>query len=137
MPPPSKFEFLYSIYYFYYYLQLLSSGSKLSSQKVVEPDWKTYLNGTAELIVRQQSADSLLKVRNRLYELLSRCIPTNVIFEELLDALLPHCNSTFRREVIDAAAHFEHTAIVGSKDIYHLDAFVATFMSIYKENAAK
>uniref|UniRef100_A0AC34RKU6 Replication factor C subunit 3 n=1 Tax=Panagrolaimus sp. JU765 TaxID=591449 RepID=A0AC34RKU6_9BILA len=109
------------------------NGQKLINTRVVEPDWQVYLRETAAQILRQQSAESLVKVRSRVYECLSRCIPTSVIFEELLDALLPHCDAAIRKSVIDAAAHFEHTSRLGSKDIYHLDAFIATFMSIYKD----
>jgi replication factor C subunit 3/5 len=109
-------------------------GKKLDSQKVIEPDWQCYIRDTATIILKNCTSDGLLKVRTRIYDLLTRCIPTYVIFEELLEALLPHCDATIRRHVIESAAHFEHTAVLGSKDIYHLDAFVATFMAIYKNH---
>uniref|UniRef100_A0AC34F8B2 AAA+ ATPase domain-containing protein n=1 Tax=Panagrolaimus sp. ES5 TaxID=591445 RepID=A0AC34F8B2_9BILA len=109
-------------------------GKKLDSQKVIEPDWQCYIRDTAGIILKSCTSEGLLKVRTRLYDLLTRCIPTYVIFEELLEALLPHCDATIRRHVIESAAHFEHTSVLGSKEIYHLDAFVATFMAIYKNN---
>lgn len=105
----------------------------MQDQKVVELDWQIYIQQTAQIMIKEQTSEGLVKVRNRMYELLSRCIPTNVLFEELLNCLLPYCNVTIRKEVVDAAFRFEHTSLLGSKDIYHLDAFVATFMAIYKE----
>uniref|UniRef100_A0A7E4UX20 AAA domain-containing protein n=1 Tax=Panagrellus redivivus TaxID=6233 RepID=A0A7E4UX20_PANRE len=110
-------------------------GTKLDTQKVIEPDWQVYLKETAGIIIKNCSGEGLLKVRQRIYELLTRCIPRSVIFEELLDALLPYCDAAIRSQVIDAAARFEHTATLGSKDIYHIDGFVATFMHIYKSRA--
>jgi len=45
-----------------------------------EYDWETYLNETARMILEQQTPNQILVVRSRLYELLVRLIPTNVIF---------------------------------------------------------
>lgn len=38
---------------------------------------------------------------------------------------------TVKKEVIEVAADFEHRLHRGSKTIFHLEAFVAKFMSIY------
>ena len=37
-----------------------------------------------------------------------------------------------KTEVTNMAAYYEHRIQLGSKAIYHLEAFVAKFMSIYK-----
>uniref|UniRef100_A0A914PW77 Uncharacterized protein n=1 Tax=Panagrolaimus davidi TaxID=227884 RepID=A0A914PW77_9BILA len=105
-------------------------GKKLDSQKVIEPDWQCYIRDTATIILKSCTSDGLLKVRTRIFDLLTQCIPKYVIFEELLEAVLPHCDATFRHHVIESAAHFEHTAVLGSKDVYHLDVF----MAIYKNH---
>lgn len=44
------------------------------------PEWELYIKETAQIIVKQQNNEILLKVRERLYEVLSRCIPANVLF---------------------------------------------------------
>ena len=66
--------------------------------QIVEPDWELYLRETAGMILKAQNNETLLKVRlffnlknetikksnfqvrERLYEVLSRCIPSNIIF---------------------------------------------------------
>ena len=48
-------------------------------QKVTEPDWEIHLRETANLIVAEQSPQRLLEVRQRIYELLTRCIPPEMI----------------------------------------------------------
>lgn len=55
------------------------------------------------------------------------------VLQKLLDQLLKNCDMSLRREVIEAAAEYEHKLHKGSKAIFHLEAFVATFMSLYLE----
>ncbi|WAQ99213.1 RFC3-like protein [Mya arenaria] len=81
-----------------------------ADQAVSEPDWEVYLRDTAHMIVQQQ-------MRGRLYELLTHCIPADIIM---------------KTEVIQTAAYYEHRLQLGQKAIYHLEAFVAKFMAIYK-----
>ncbi len=51
-----------------------------SDQEVAELDWEKYLGETAQQIVLEQTPKKLLEVRGRLYELLTHCIPPDVIF---------------------------------------------------------
>lgn len=103
-------------------------------------------------IIEQQSPERLLAIRGKLYELLTHCIPADVILKKLAFALIGlvdgqlktdiahwaalYVNSAFiQRRVIENLAPFaiqEHRIRTGSKAIYHLEAFVAKFMSIYK-----
>ena len=46
--------------------------------------------------------------------------------------LLKNCDGTLKSEVVQLAAYYEHRLQLGTKPIYHLEAFVAKFMSIYK-----
>uniref|UniRef100_A0A914UTR6 Replication factor C subunit 3 n=1 Tax=Plectus sambesii TaxID=2011161 RepID=A0A914UTR6_9BILA len=103
-------------------------------QQVVEPEWELYIRETAQLIIREQSPENLLKVRERLYELLTRCIPPSIIFEKLLKELLTSCDSMIKAAVVASAAEFEHRLNRGSKHIFHLEAFIASFMAIYKRH---
>lgn len=45
------------------------------------PDWEIFLRETAKAIISEQSPQRLLDVRQRLYELLSHCIPPDVIIK--------------------------------------------------------
>lgn len=44
-------------------------------------DWEVYLKETAQKILQEQSPSRLLEVRGRLYELLTHCIPPDVILK--------------------------------------------------------
>ncbi|CAC5421511.1 RFC3_5 [Mytilus coruscus] len=101
-------------------------------QEVTEPDWELYLKETAQLIAQQQSPKRLLEVRGRLYELLTHCIPPDVIIKGLLQELISNCDGQLKTEVVQTAAYYEHRLQMGQKAIYHLEAFVAKFMAIYK-----
>ncbi|KAG8584948.1 hypothetical protein GDO81_004837 [Engystomops pustulosus] len=103
-----------------------------SDQDLPETDWEVYVKETANAIVSQQTPQRLLEVRGRLYELLTHCIPPEIIMKSLLSELLNNCDGQLKGEVAQMAAHYEHRLQLGSKAIYHLEAFVAKFMAIYK-----
>ena len=46
--------------------------------------------------------------------------------------LVAVCDGQLKSEVTQVAAYYEHRLQLGQKEIYHLEAFVAKFMSIYK-----
>lgn len=50
----------------------------------------------------------------------------------LLKELLSVCDGQIKGEVVQSAAFYEHRLQQGQKAIYHLEAFVAKFMAIYK-----
>ena len=50
----------------------------------------------------------------------------------LLQELLVNCDGELKTEVVQSAAYFEHRLQTGQKAIYHIEAFVARFMAIYK-----
>lgn len=100
-------------------------------QEIMEPDWQVYLKETAKSLVAQQSQERLLDVRSRLYELLTHGIPPDVIFKSLLIELVKNCDMNIKMEIAEAAANYEHSMHKGSKVIFHIEAFVAKFMSIY------
>jgi len=104
----------------------------MPDQNIPEPDWEVFLRQTASAIIEQQNPKRLLEVRGRLYELMTHCIPPEVIMKGLLSELVKNCDGTLKSEVVQLAAHYEHQLQQGTKFIYHIEAFVAKFMSIYK-----
>lgn len=52
----------------------------ISLTQIPTIEWEKYLDETAQIIVRKQSSEALLDARNRLYEIISRCIPPQTIF---------------------------------------------------------
>lgn len=101
-------------------------------QDVTEADWELYLRETANMIVQEQSPRRIFEVRGRLYELLTHCLPPDVIMKGLLSELISNCDGQLKAEVTQMAAYYEHRLQLGQKSIYHLEAFVAKFMSIYQ-----
>jgi replication factor C subunit 3/5 len=101
-------------------------------QPIQEADWEIYLRETANMIVEQQSPRRLLDVRARIYELLTHCIPAHIIIKGLLQELVVNCDGQLKAEVTAMAASYEHRLQLGNKAIFHIEAFIAKFMSIYK-----
>ncbi|XP_031833156.1 replication factor C subunit RfC38 [Nomia melanderi] len=104
-----------------------------ADQIITEPDWQVYIRNTANMMVSEQSPKKLLEIRNRLYELLTHAIPTDLIFKGLLQECIKNCDLQLKIEIATVAAEYEHKMHRGSKAIFHLEAFVARFMAIYKK----
>jgi replication factor C subunit 3/5 len=99
---------------------------------VQKTDWELYIAQLATEIVKEQSPQRLSAAREKLYELLVNCIPATIILKTLAKELMKNLDDTLKREVIEWAAFYEHRVALGSKEIFHLEAFVAKFMAIYK-----
>jgi len=104
-----------------------------ASTKVGLPDWEEFIVSLAKEIVEEQSPKRLQQVRTKLYELITHCIPPELIIKKLTLELLKKLDSEVKYEVMKWAAFYEHRLQLGTKAIFHLEAFVAKFMSIYKK----
>lgn len=102
------------------------------TQDVPEMDWESYLKETATQILYEQTPKQLLQIRERLYELLSQGIPPDIIFKGLVQVLNKSCDIDIKAEILGYASLYEYRMQLGSKQIFHLEAFVAHFMSTYK-----
>eukprot|EP01041_Mallomonas_annulata_P009218 gene9218-19116_t len=109
-----------------------SSPSLTSESTVLLPDWETYIIRIAREILQEQSPSKLLQVRDMFYELLTNCIPAEIIMTTLTRELMKALDDQLKHELFHWAAYYEHRLVVGSKEIFHLEAFVAKFMAIYK-----
>jgi replication factor C subunit 3/5 len=113
------------------------SAGLTADQPVQRCDWEEYLRDTARRILQQQSPDRLMETRGRVYELLTHCIPPPVILKQLALELIRTLDTTLKVEVLRHAAEYEHRMQLGSKPVYHIEAFVARFMSLYKRHLAE
>ena len=104
------------------------------SQPVQQPDWQLFISALADEILTEQSPKALLKIRGKLYELLCSCIPPDLIIKSLTQALMRKIPPQVRHETIHHAAFYETRMQSGSKPIFHLEAYIARFMSIYKKH---
>ena len=142
----------------------------VESQQIQLPDWQLYIAAVADDILREQSPKALLALRGKLYELLSNCIPPELIMKHLVGHLLktapggePRHGSNaqeaeraapsllplspprsrfslsagpaLKHEMLFHAASYEHRMQGGSKPIFHLEAFAAKFMAVYKKRS--
>jgi replication factor C subunit 3/5 len=102
---------------------------------VPQEPWDTAVDKVAKKILQEQSPRMAMEVRGNVYELMAACLPPDFILKELLGKLLSEArvaDDSFRRQAIAAAAHFESTMKQGSKDIFHVEAFVLRFMADYR-----
>lgn len=60
-------------------------------------------------------------------------VPDPIIWQGLVTELLSNCDGQLKTEVAHMAAYYEHRLQLGSKAIYHLEAFTAKFMAVYKK----
>ncbi len=60
----------------------LSRNSVLEAGTPIQlADWEQFIKATAAKILEEQSPNRLLDVRGRLYELLTHCIPADIILK--------------------------------------------------------
>eukprot|EP00878_Enallax_costatus_P040578 GHUV01046893.1.p1 GENE.GHUV01046893.1~~GHUV01046893.1.p1 ORF type:complete len:203 (+),score=67.71 GHUV01046893.1:853-1461(+) len=109
-----------------------SGGQLADDTKVLPPDWELYIMEIANDMLTEQSPKRLYTVRGKLYELLGNCVPPELILRTLLVELLKKLDDELKVEATKQAAFYEHRLQEGQKPIFHLEAFVAKFMSAYK-----
>uniref|UniRef100_A0A0W0EUW6 Replication factor C C-terminal domain-containing protein n=1 Tax=Moniliophthora roreri TaxID=221103 RepID=A0A0W0EUW6_MONRR len=103
-----------------------------SSLAIAKPDWESYCHKVADLILSEQTPARVMEVRQKFYELLSHCIPPTVILKTVADRVVEKVDEQIKADVIHWAAIYETRMRIGSKKIYHLEAWVIKVMSIYK-----
>lgn len=102
----------------------------------IEPamaDWEVFVGVIATNIIGEQTPKRLLDVRAQFYDLLAGCIPPEMIIQRLTVELLKKLDDEVKAPVLQEAARFEHRLQMGSKPIFHLEAFAAKVMAIYKK----
>lgn len=103
-----------------------------STLQVQLPDWEMYIISLARKCLEDASPQGLLATREMMYNLLSNCIPADVILSTLARELIKMTDESVKHEVAYWAAYYENRLHQGNKDIFHLEAFVAKFMAVNK-----
>jgi replication factor C subunit 3/5 len=98
--------------------------------------WVLYIQKMVDDMVKSQTPATLLEIRNMIYDLLASCIPGDELMRELLKTILHHDQvaRVLHLPIAQAAAQFTDTLQAGSKEAYHVEAFCASFMRVYKEH---
>ncbi|KAI9804765.1 MAG: hypothetical protein M1825_001133 [Sarcosagium campestre] len=94
------------------------------------PDWEALIGQIADDIMAEHSPARILQVRAKLYDLLTHCIPPTTILRTLTFKLIPKIDDALKADVIKWSAFYEHRIRMGTKQIFHLEAFVAKFMRL-------
>eukprot|EP00741_Cyanophora_paradoxa_P003432 tig00000704_g3335.t1 len=103
-----------------------------NDQQIPIADWERFIQEIARDILDEQSSKRLYSVRQKLYELLVNCVPSDIIFKRLTMELVKSMDAQLQTDVVSWAAHYEYRCQLGQKPIFHLEAFVARVMAIYK-----
>ena len=114
---------------------------------VPAPEYETYTKEIAKAVLLEQSPKQLRQIRTKLYELLTKGITADMIFGILAREFLKKAGANEQRsaslpepikpEVLKFAVMFEHRCKEGSKAIFHLEAFLARVMALYKGHMIK
>ena len=108
-------------------------ADKLSDKTPIPPpDWEALISQVADDILKERSPQMILTVRAKLYDLLTHCIPPTMILKTLTWKLTAKMDEELKGEVVKWAAFYEHRVKLGSKVIFHLEAFVAKVMRVYE-----
>ncbi|KAK0601292.1 hypothetical protein LWI29_022863 [Acer saccharum] len=92
-----------------------------SNQAIPPMDWEEYVSEIASDIMKEQSPKRLFQVRGKLYELLTNCIPPEIVLKRLLYELLKRLDAELKHEICHWAAYYEHRMRLGQKAIFHLE----------------
>ncbi|KAH0614688.1 uncharacterized protein H6S33_000324 [Morchella sextelata] len=94
------------------------------------PDYESLIQQIADELLADHTPQRILAVRAKFYDLLTHCIPATVILKLLTFRLIAKIDDALKAEVIKWSAFYEHRIHLGSKVIFHLEAFVAKFLRI-------
>lgn len=104
----------------------------VDGQEPRQSDWECFVDDMARLLLDEQTPARLLLLRNKTYELITNCIPPEMVLKRLVFALLRRVDDQIKAEVVRCAAVMEHRIHTGSKPIFHIEAFMAKFAAVYK-----
>ena len=71
------------------------------------PDWELYIIKMARSLMEEQSPQRLLMAREMLYNLLTNCIPPDVILQTLMRELMLNVDDTIKHELAHWAAYVD------------------------------
>lgn len=113
---------------------MIYSEKVTDTTPIPPPDWEALISQVAKEIYAEHTPACILKVRAKLYDLLTHCIPPTTILKTLTFQLVPLVDDEIKADVIKWSAFYEHRIRMGTKVIFHLEAFVAKFMRIVEEH---
>ena len=99
-------------------------------------EWETFVDKLAVRITSNQGPKILLVAREMVYELTCSGVPGRVVLETLVRSLLRIVqDDALKWEIVEWAAYYENRIHTGSKDVLHVEAFIAKYMCIHRKHA--
>ncbi|KYQ93418.1 replication factor C subunit [Tieghemostelium lacteum] len=114
-----------------------AKGYPFQTCDLYQLDWEKYISMISGEITTDQTPEKLSSIRAKLYELIGHCIPPELIIKNLALELIKVVDQSVKFEIIYWASFYEHRMQLGSKPIFHLEAFVAKSMSLIKKHSSQ
>lgn len=108
----------------------------LPGQLPRHPDYMRFIEKLAFTITKEQSPQCVLQARELLYDLLVHLVPPTMVLTALFQFLCLRMDDGMRHQLTHWVAHYDSQMVMGTKAIFHLEAFVIRFMAIYKRRLA-
>lgn len=105
------------------------SGFTMDTRDFLMP-WERNVRKIVGTVMDNQTPSTIGSLRPQVYELLVCCIPGEVVLESIVAQMLKRVKPDIAPKIINLAAHFSHTMKLGSRDIWHIEAFLAHSMSL-------
>lgn len=116
-------------------LETMKTENTLTGRcSTIQPGWLLFIRRCAKSIIDAQTVQQLIQLRAAFYELEAHLIPPELVFRTMVSELLKYGDTKTKMSLLDLAACYEHNMRIGSKRIYHFEAFAAKFMVIFKSN---
>lgn len=109
-----------------------AGSSSFDINKVMAGSWEDGVDWIVSAMISEQTPRKLLEVRNKLYDLLSLCIPADAVLKKLTREIIAKVPDKIHCDIISAAANCSHLLRLGSKDIFHLEYFCVQFMATFR-----
>jgi len=100
--------------------------------KIIRLPWQIFLDNICNDCCKEQENEILEKVRIKFYELISNCIPPNLIMKQLTLRLMSNVDDQLKTELVYWASLYEQRLYKADRPVLHLVAFIARFMQMYR-----
>lgn len=94
--------------------------------------WETKIDAIVEMIKSSPGTETMAAIRKRLYELIVSHIPPSIILLEMMRGLCKG-SSDATRSIVTFALLYDERIRLGTKALYHLEAFAASSMCVLSQ----
>lgn len=125
---------------------VMNNESITAATKPIKPDWWVVIDDLARAVLKERTVARLTQCRAVLYELLAHAIPGDLILSKLVMRMFQVASEEgiqgvpsakldgVKQGIVEAGALFDERLKKGSKDIFHLEGFLAKVMVVIERN---